>query len=56
MRNGMPTDYRESDAAACMLKPEFRIRLDVGEGPGSAVFWTSDLSHKYVEINADYRT
>jgi len=56
MKNGMPTDYKEAEAAACMRKPEFRIRLDVGDGPGSAVFWTSDLSHKYVEINADYRT
>jgi len=56
MRNGMPTDYREEDAAARMRKPEFLIRIETGDGPGSAVFWTSDLSHKYVEINADYRT
>ena len=56
MRDGMPTDYREEDAAARMRKPEFRIRIEIGPGPGSAVFWTSDLSHKYVEINADYRT
>ncbi|MBM3289869.1 MAG: bifunctional ornithine acetyltransferase/N-acetylglutamate synthase, partial [Candidatus Hydrogenedentes bacterium] len=27
-----------------------------GGGGGSAVFWTSDLSHDYVTINADYRT
>lgn len=56
MRGGMPAEYKEEDAAACMRKPEFRIRVQVGDGPGNAVFWTSDLSHRYVEINADYRT
>jgi glutamate N-acetyltransferase/amino-acid N-acetyltransferase len=56
MHNGMPADFHEDEAAACMRKPEFVIRLETGEGPGKATFWTSDLSHKYVEINADYRT
>lgn len=56
MCHGMPAVYEEADAAACMQKPEFRLRLEVGAGPGRTVFWTSDLSHKYVEINADYRT
>lgn len=56
MANGMPAAYEESEAAARMRKDEFQIRLDVGEGPGKATFWTSDLSHEYVSINADYRT
>jgi glutamate N-acetyltransferase/amino-acid N-acetyltransferase len=56
MSAGMPAAYAERDAAACMQKPQFCIRVEVGEGPGAAVFWTSDLSHGYVEINADYRT
>ena len=56
MSGGMPARYKEEDAAARMLKPEFCIRVRVGDGPGTSVFWTSDLSHKYVEINADYRT
>lgn len=56
MRGGMPAEYEEADAAACMRKPEFQIRVEVGDGPGDAVFWTSDLSHGYVELNADYRT
>lgn len=53
---GMPLSYREQEAAAIMKQPEFRIRLEVGNGPGSAVFWASDLSYDYVKINADYRT
>ena len=56
MQYGMPAAYDEADAAACMSKPEFCVRLEVGDGPGAAVFWTSDLSHEYVRINADYRT
>ncbi len=54
--NGVATDYREEDAAAVMKQREFRVRLRVGNGNGSAVFWTSDLSHDYVTINADYRS
>jgi len=54
--DGMPTDYAEADAAARMAQPEIGILVRVGEGPGTCVFWTSDLSYKYVEINADYRT
>ncbi|MFA6242263.1 MAG: bifunctional glutamate N-acetyltransferase/amino-acid acetyltransferase ArgJ [Candidatus Hydrogenedentales bacterium] len=53
---GAATDYREEEAAAVMRKPEFRIHLEVGNGPGLAMFWTSDLSDKYVHINADYRS
>lgn len=53
---GMAADYRETDAAEVMKQPEFTIRLSIGSGPGSAVFWTCDLSHNYVSINADYRS
>ena len=56
MSNGMPAIFEEVQAAAAMRKPEFRIRISVGNGSGEATFWTSDLSHAYVDINADYRT
>ena len=56
MENGRPAIYEEAQAAACMQKPEFRLRVQVGPGPGTALFWTCDLSHNYVSINADYRT
>jgi len=56
VKDGAATHYREEDAAAVMKQKEFRVRLCVGSGPGSAVFWTSDLSHDYVSINADYRS
>lgn len=55
-KNGLVTDYREDDAAAIMKNREFQVGVKVGDGPGKAIFWTSDLSHDYVSINADYRT
>lgn len=56
VEGGTPASYREEDAAAVMKQREFRIRLRLGNGPGKAVFWTSDLSDGYVRINADYRS
>lgn len=55
-RDGLVAAYKEADAAAIMKRDEFTIRVSVGEGEGHAEFWTSDLSHEYVSINADYRT
>jgi len=56
MTKGRAADYDEAEAEARMRRPEFAIRIEVGNGPGTSVYWSSDLSHKYVEINADYRT
>ncbi len=53
---GLVADYEEDDAAAIMKQREFRIGVSVGSGSGAAIFWTSDLSHGYVSINADYRS
>jgi glutamate N-acetyltransferase/amino-acid N-acetyltransferase len=35
---------------------EIEIIISVGPGPGSATVWTSDLTHGYITINADYRS
>ncbi len=56
MRGGTPTAFREADAAAVFALPEFNVRVDLGLGDGTASLWTTDLSHEYVTINADYRT
>jgi len=56
VHNGLPTIYEEADAAALMKRPDLHVDIEVGEGPGECVFWTCDLSHDYVSINADYRT
>jgi glutamate N-acetyltransferase/amino-acid N-acetyltransferase len=49
-------DYDEDQAAAYMTAAELRITVDLGLGAGNAVVWTCDLTHRYVEINADYRS
>ncbi|MGI9436617.1 MAG: bifunctional ornithine acetyltransferase/N-acetylglutamate synthase, partial [Geminicoccaceae bacterium] len=35
---------------------EIGIDIVVGRGPGRATVWTSDLTHDYITINADYRS
>ena len=49
-------DYSEDAAAAYMKNPELEIHVDLGLGGGRAVVWTCDLSHGYIDINADYRS
>ena len=49
-------DYSEERAAAHMAGPEIEIAVDLGLGDGSAEMWTCDLTHRYIEINADYRS
>jgi len=49
-------DYDESDAALYMKQQELEIHVDLGLGGGTAVVWTCDLTHGYIDINADYRS
>ncbi|WP_298840697.1 bifunctional glutamate N-acetyltransferase/amino-acid acetyltransferase ArgJ [uncultured Roseobacter sp.] len=49
-------DYNEAEAAAHMKKQDLLISVDIGLGDGSATVWTCDLTHGYIEINADYRS
>lgn len=49
-------DYREEDAAAHMKGQSLVISVDLGLGKGNATVWTCDLTHGYIDINADYRS
>ena len=49
-------DYREDDGAAYMLGSELVIGVDLGLGKSSRSVWTCDLTSRYIEINADYRS
>jgi glutamate N-acetyltransferase/amino-acid N-acetyltransferase len=49
-------DYTEEAGQGEMDKPEISIRVVLGRGSEQATVWTSDLSHEYVSINADYRS
>jgi len=39
-----------------MAQAEIRVRVDLGRGEADTTVWTTDLSHDYVSINADYRS
>ncbi len=51
LEQGAPSGL-EPDVSGATCK----IGLDLGIGPGSASYLTSDLSYDYVRINADYRS
>ena len=49
-------DYDEKPVTEHMKGEEIEIAIDVGVGRGEATVWTCDLTHGYIDINADYRT
>jgi glutamate N-acetyltransferase / amino-acid N-acetyltransferase len=49
-------DYSEEDAAAHMKGQNIVIGVDLGLGEGRCTVWTCDLTHGYIDINADYRS
>ncbi len=49
-------DYSEDATSAYMKRQELVIGVDLGIGAGSATVWTCDLTHGYIDINADYRS
>jgi glutamate N-acetyltransferase/amino-acid N-acetyltransferase len=48
--------YDETPVAAHFKGRCIDIAVDVGVGKGKATVWTCDLTHEYININADYRT
>ncbi len=56
-RNGqVVAGYDEAPVAEHMKGREIDIAVDVGVGRGRATVWTCDLTHGYIDINADYRS
>ena len=48
--------YSEEAGQAAMQPEDIEIRVCLNRGDASEVVWTSDLTHEYVRINAEYRT
>lgn len=48
--------YSEEAGSRAMSEEDVVIRITLGRGDQAATVWTSDLSHEYVTINAEYRT
>ena len=53
---GRAQTYTEEDGQRVMSQAEITLRVSLGRGSASTVVWTTDLSHDYVRINAEYRT
>ena len=49
-------DYSEEATSAYMKNQDLKIGVDMGLGRGSYTAWTCDLTHGYIDINADYRS
>jgi glutamate N-acetyltransferase/amino-acid N-acetyltransferase len=53
---GRAAEFDEAQAHAYLTQREYSIRIQLNQGSGTCVFWTTDLTHEYVHINADYST
>ena len=49
-------NYSESRATKHLKKSEVNLSVDVGVGKYCGKVYTCDLTHKYIEINAEYRS
>lgn len=49
-------DYDEAKASAYMKHDHLVIGVDLGLGKAKRTVWTCDLTHGYIDINADYRS
>ena len=56
VENGMALDYSEEKATEILSQPEVSIMADIKLGKESAIAWGCDLTHGYIDINADYRS
>lgn len=55
--NGLATDFSEPELKRKLDDRDCLIRFSIqGRGKGQSSFWTCDLTEKYIEINASYRT
>lgn len=56
LNGGRSPGYEESMGTDAMAGEEITITVDLKSGDARERVWTSDLSHDYIRINAEYRT
>ncbi|MBX2858559.1 MAG: bifunctional glutamate N-acetyltransferase/amino-acid acetyltransferase ArgJ [Cellvibrionaceae bacterium] len=57
LENGQcASTYTEPLGQAVFNKAEFAIVIDLAMGSCGETLWTTDLSHEYIKINAEYRS
>ena len=49
-------DYNEKVISEYMKNDEIKILVDFGENQNGVTVWTCDLTHKYIDINGNYRS
>jgi glutamate N-acetyltransferase / amino-acid N-acetyltransferase len=54
IQGGRAANFNEAAAHDYIAQPEFSISIQLHQGTGSCVFWTTDLTAEYIRINADY--
>ncbi|KAG9321582.1 hypothetical protein KVV02_001268 [Mortierella alpina] len=54
--NGEPEQVDETRASEILKMEDLEIRVDLNLGSEKTAYWTCDLSHEYISINADYRS
>lgn len=55
-RGGVPVPFNLPLVQDYLAQKEILIHLDLGQGMGSACYFTCDFSYDYVKINAEYHT
>lgn len=55
-QGGRAQSYTEEDGQRVMDQDDIIIRICLGRGEASETVWTTDLSHEYIRINAEYRS
>ena len=55
-RKGLDTGFDEAAATREFDRKELTVHIDLHAGRARARFWTCDLTHDYITINASYRT
>ncbi len=56
IENGTASDYSEEEATKILSEPEVTAIADIKMGDAKATAWGCDLTHGYIDINADYRS
>jgi glutamate N-acetyltransferase/amino-acid N-acetyltransferase len=55
-RQGLDAGFDEAEAKRELDRKELTLRIDLHVGSHATTFWTCDLTHDYIDINASYRT
>lgn len=56
IENGTAVDYSEEEATKILSQKEVTATADIKMGTETATAWGCDLTHGYIDINADYRS